>query len=348
MGNDQNPESTDSNVNTPTTEELQTQSDSSSIVAEDQMAEKPLVVVQAAARRRAAYKPSHKATFIGLSIMAVILIVNAVGLAYILRNQSQEDSAKRETVTLSTKNLDQLGVSRNSVGSEGVTLTVNPDANFSGKVTIAGDAAVGGALKLSGTFSATTGSFAKLQGGDTALEKLNVNGDATATNLILRRDLTVTGATQLQGQVTVGQLMTVNNNLNVTGSLAVGGALSVRTLQVGDLRMTGNLTFGGHIITSGATPSVSAGGAVGSGGTASGSGNDAGGTIAVNVGVGAGTGTLANITFRTKYADTPHVVVTAIGRYVPFYINRSATGFSIVTTSALSPGGYAFDYVIMQ
>ncbi len=351
MSDEPKPDANGQSVEPPAPEELQPQTDSVTSDSTEDQSDSPAIqaVKEAARRRRTAYRPSHKATFIGLGVVALILLLNAFGLAFILRTgQVQADDAQKESVTLSAKTLNELGVSRNAVGTDGVELTVNPNAQFGGTVTIAGDTTISGQLKLNNRFVAAEGAFAKLQGGDTSVEKLNVNGDATITNLNLRKDLTVAGATKLQGVVTVSQLMTVNNNLNVAGSLSVGGALSVKALQVGSFSTTGNLTFAGHIITQGSVPLTGAGGAVGSNGTVSTSGNDTSGTVAVNVGVGAVSGILATVNFRSQFASAPHVVVTPVGRYVPMYINRTATGFSIVTTTALSAGGYAFDYVVMQ
>ena len=91
------------------------------------------------------------------------------------------------------------------------------------------------------------------------------------------------------------------------------------------------------------------GGGTGSNGTATIAGNDTSGTVAVNTGVGATGGLLATITFNEKYVTTPHVVVTAVGRSVPgLYTNRTANGFTINCDGALSPAGYAFDYIVIQ
>lgn len=329
----------------PAPEELKPESEGSSSTEESQPTDsKALEAAKEAARnRRSSYRPSHKATFIGLGVVASILVLNAVGLAFILRNNDAEaEKAKKETITLSASTLNSLGVSRNNAKAEGIELTINPNTQFGGTVTIAGNTTIAGELKLNNKFVAPEGAFNKLQGGDTAVDKLNVNGDATVSNLNMRNDLAVAGATRLQGQVTISQLTTINNNLNVTGSLSVGGNLAFKSLSLS------SLTLGGHLITNGQVPLVSAGGAVGNSGTVSASGNDTSGTIAVNIGVGAVSGTLVNVTFRQQYATTPHVVVTPVGRYVPFYINRTTAGFSIVTTAALSPGGYAFDFFVAQ
>ena len=349
MADEKKPEDKSNSGESPEPEELHPQGEKSSNLTsttgggDGSTSASPTVVTHAAKKRHASYKPSHRGTFIGLIVVGVILTVNATGLWFILQNQEEVDRIARDSVTLSADSLGELGVSRNSIGSEGVELTVNPDANFGGKVTIAGNTSIDGKLDINGEFNAVAGSFTELQGGETAVESLNVNGDATITDLNLRGDLAVVGATLLQGKVTVGQLMTINNNLNITGSLSVGGSLIIKNLQIG------NLTVTGHLIVKGPTPSVSAGGAVGSNGTVGISGNDTGGTVSVNIGVGAVSGILANVTFNSAYPTTPHIVVTPVGRSVPgMYINRTTAGFSIVTPNALGSGGYSFDYLSLE
>lgn len=331
----------------PAPEVLQPQSDEVSTGSSESAG--PTAATTISKRRHIAYRPSHKATFIGVTVVVIVLVANAALLAFIMRDQAQADSeVDKNAVTLSPATLEKLGVSRNPVGSKGTELVVNPNSKFNGTVTVASDMSVSGQLKLNGRFAAPDAAFTKLQAGDTAVEKLNVNGDATISNLNLRRDMTVAGATRLQGPVTVSQLMTINNNLNVSGSLAVGGTLSVRNLQVSSLTSDTTLTIGGHIITRGAAPSLSAGSGAGSNGTVSISGSDTSGTVAVNVGTGGGNGVLASISFRNQFSNTPHVVITPVGRPADVYINRNAGGFSIVANGGLSSGGYAFDYIVMQ
>ncbi|QQS21898.1 hypothetical protein IPM09_05320 [Candidatus Saccharibacteria bacterium] len=297
-----------------------------------------------AVKRRIAYRPSHKATFIGLAVVALILGLNAVILSVVMKNNADAQDAKvKNGVTISASTLDKLGVSRNPVGNAETELVVGPNSTFNGKVVMGGDLSVAGVLQLNNKFTASDASLAKLQAGDVQLEKLNVNGDGTVSTLNLRKDLQVAGTTRLQGPLTVNQLTTINNNLNVAGNLAIGGTLSVRNFQVS------NLTVAGHLISSGGKPGVSVGGGAGSNGTVSLDGNDTSGTVAVNTGVGAGSGLLATITFAERFASTPRVVVTPIGRAVPgLYINRTSTGFTISADGALAPGGYAFDYVVVQ
>jgi hypothetical protein len=300
--------------------------------------------------RRGTYRPSHKATFISVIVVVAILAVNAAVIAVVIKSQSKnKDQASQADVTISQGTLDKLGVSRNSIGLEGVELTVNPDARFGGSVKVGGDVSVSGELRINGKFSAGDASFAQLQAGNTALSELNVNGSGTLTNLNLRNDLVVTGSTRLQGAATFTQLVTVNNNLNVSGSMAVGGLLSAGRLHAGSVVSDGTLTVGGHIVTQGSAPKVGSGSAVGASGTVSISGNDTAGTVAVNAGVGAGGGIVANVSFRSQYGNIPHVVVTPVGAGVgSVYVTRSVGGFSIGVNGALGPGGYAFDYIVMQ
>ena len=295
-------------------------------------------------KRRLSYKPSHKGTFIGLAVMVGILAVNAIVLMLISKGQSDaQETAAKNSVTISTSTLNELGVSRNPIGNAETELTVGPNSTFNGKVVVGGDLTVAGQLTLNSKFNATNAVLTNLQAGQTQVESMNVNGDVTATNMNIRKDLQVAGSTRLQGSLTVNQLTTINNNMNVAGNLAVGGSLSVRNFQVG------TLTIAGHLLSSGGAPSVSAGGGVGSNGTVSLSGNDTSGTVAVNTGVGAGNGLLATITFVTKYTSTPHVVVTPVGRSVPgMYINRTSSGFSISADGALATGGFAFEYVVVE
>jgi hypothetical protein len=299
---------------------------------------------------RRTYRPSHKATFIGVTVVVGILVVNAIILALVIRSQVNADSAiTKGDVTINSAALDKLGVSRNPIGSVGSELTVNPDARFNGTVTIAKDVEIAGQLKLNSKFSASDASLVQLQAGKVAIDELNVNGDATASTLNLRKDLSVVGTTRLQGPVVMSQLLTVNNNVNIIGSLSVGGTLSVKTLHVSSFVSDTSITIGGHIITQGSAPGVGPGTALGSNGTVSISGNDTSGTVGANVGVGAGNGVLAYVAFRGQYGVTPHVVITPVGSGASgVYVTRTSAGFTIGVSGGLSPGGYAFDYIVMQ
>lgn len=299
--------------------------------------------------RRGTYRPSHKATFIGLGVVIAILAANAAFIAYLMRGQANAvNGTDFASIKINPSVLNSLGVSRNPIGNLGTELIVGPNSRFNGKVTIGSDVSIGGALQLNSTFRATDANLSKLEAGDTSVNQLNVNGDGTVSSLSLRKDLSVIGSTRLQGPVTVSQLMSINNNLNVIGNLAVGGTLTVRGFEASSLISDTTLTIGGHVITRGSAPGVGQGAGVGANGTVSISGNDASGTVAVNVGTGGGNGLLAQIAFRNQYGTTPHVVITPVGRPADVYVSRTIGGFSIWANGGLSPGGYAFDYIVMQ
>jgi hypothetical protein len=347
-----NPNETDeSNVGAPAPEVLKAQSDDASATPEEPSVVSPEAPKPVNPRRRGTYRPSHKATFIGLGVIAIILAINVVIVTFVINGQNSASTTNNTgSVTLSSSALDKLGVSRNTVGDSGEKLVVGPDAQFNGKVTIAKDVSVGGALTLNGKLITTNGSITNLQAGNTSVSQLDVNGNATATNLNLRSNLTVVGTSILQGAVTVGQLLTVNNNLTVVGNVAVGGTLSARNFEASSLTSDTTLTIGGHIITSGSVPGSSKGSALRSTDTASVSGNDASGTVQVNIGVGSiGAGSLIQINFINKYSNTPHVVVMPVGASPgSIFVNRNSTGFNIDTASGLSAGTYVFDYIIVQ
>jgi cytoskeletal protein CcmA (bactofilin family) len=294
--------------------------------------------------RHGSYKPSHKATFIGLAVIILVLLINGVIIFFILRsNGGTSSSLNKDEVTLSTEALDGLGVSRNSVGDLGTQLTIGPDTTFNGSIKVAGATSIGGALTLNSKFTASDANLVKLQAGETAVNTLNVNGDTTTSNLNTRKDLTVAGLTRMQGAVTMASILTVNNNLNVAGNLAIGGALSVRNFQVN------TLTINGHLISTGSAPGVSAGGgSLGSNGTLSISGNDTAGTIGVNIGAGGGSGCLASVSFRQQFIVTPRVVVTGSMPANIYLAGRTASGFTVCTASLLTPGGYFIDYIVVQ
>lgn len=304
----------------------------------------------AVSRRRTTYRPSHKATFVGLAVVLALLAASAAVVFFVIKKQSKTDTqSNQEQVTINADALDEVGVNRSAVGGAGMELTINPNTRFGGKVQVGGDVSVAGQLKLNSKFSASEASLAKLEAGNTSVSQLNVNGDATASTLNLRKDLTIAGTARFQGDVVLTRLLTVNNSANVAGNLSVGGSLSVGSFQTRSLVSDTTITLGGHFITRGAAPSVGQGPALGSNGTVSISGSDTAGTVAANIGTGSGGGIVANVAFRQQYGGTPRVVVTAVGAGLgSVYVNRSSAGFSIGVNGPIPPGGYAFDYIVVQ
>lgn len=342
----------DKTTGMPTPEVLKPQSEDSSVSNEAPKAGSPKPAI-AKKLRRGSYRPSHKATFIGLGAIIAILAINAGVIFFIMRSQGGESAqANREEVTLSSESLSQLGVSRNAVGDLGTELIVGPDSRFSGSVTVAGNTSIGGQLQLNSKFTASDASLARLQAGEVSMNRLTVSGDVTMAGLNVGRDLAVAGSGRIQGTLTVGQMLTVTNNLNVSGNLAVGGMLSARGFQASSLVSDTTLVIGGHIITRGPATSVGRGGALGAGDTVSMSGNDTAGTVAIGIASGATRdGHLASVAFRNNFGSTPRVVITPVGRGAgDFYVTRTTGGFNIYGRVGVGIGGgtVLFDYIVMQ
>lgn len=300
--------------------------------------------------RRNTYRPSHKATFIGLAVVVVILVVNAIVISVVLKNKAKSDKQASEAqVTIDADALSKVGVNTASIGDTGVQLTVEPNAQFKGKLSVAGETNLSGELKLNSKLTSADASITSLQAGKTSLSQLDVNGDSTLSALNLRSTLLVTGTSKFLGAVTMNELLTVNNSINVAGNLAIGGALSTAGFVARDLTSTGTLNVIGHIVSGGSTPAVGAGGALGSNGTVAISGSDTAGTISINIGTGAVGGTLASVAFKNQFGSLPRIIITPVGIGGDFYVrNPSVGGFSVAVMSGLPPGGYSINYIVMQ
>jgi cytoskeletal protein CcmA (bactofilin family) len=310
----------------------------------------PSSVAPGAKPKKRSYRPSHKATFIGLAAVIAILAVNGAVIGFLLKKQAKTDGiASKGQVSLSNADLSKLGINRNAIGDSGSELIVAPNAQFKGTLSVVGNTNLSGQLNLNSKINGTDASFSQLQAGKTSLSDLNVNGDGTLSTLNLRKDLIVAGQSQLQGPVNLRQLLTVSSSANIIGNLSVGGTLTVGTFSARSLTSTSTLTIGGHVITNGLSPSLAPGNALGSNGTAGISGNDAAGVISMNIGVGAVGGTIASVAFHNTYSGVPRVVITPVGVPGEFYIfNLTTSGFSVGVASGLPPGGYRIDFLAMQ
>ena len=261
--------------------------------------------------------------FIGLAVIVLIGLVIG-GTMLLTKKPAPVKQPAAAPVTINTQSLDN-GVltqltNQAAPNETKQQLTVAPDTLFKKNV------------EINGTF--TTDSTA------TVGNSLNVGGNQN-----------VKGSSTLQGAVGI------NSNLAVRGALSVGGALSAGSLSVGNLVVTtvtasGALNFGGHLVPSGATPaSVASVGA--GGGSVVIEGNDTSGTIIITTGSGAQlAGEMAITTFKTKFATTPRVQLTALNGSAAdlhFYASRSAGFFTInSTTTPTASSTYAFDYFVSQ
>lgn len=302
-------------------------------------------------RHNATFKPSHKATFLGLGVVIIILAINVGVIVVLLGSQSNKNkSINDKGVSISPAVLSKLGVNNAQIGSGNEQLIVDPSAQFNSGLTVAGDVKIGGKLQLNSTFSATSANLTQLQAGNTSLSSLNVNGNSTASNLSVRGNLGVSGSAVFQNTLSVGQILTVNNSAAVANNLSVGGELTANTIATSNLILSGSIVFGSHILTSGTAPTAVPGGSAdGSNGTVSIGGDDAAGTINVNIGYGATSGVLVKVAFHNAYSAQPRVVISPVGIAAVLYIEDPTTeGFYVADASGLPIGGFSINYIVEQ
>lgn len=266
-----------------------------------------------------------------LLFLLVVIIGAAVATVGYLNGKKQPETPNLTTQTLDADTLKQLANSDATVGDTGQTLTVQGNAIFSGQVLVRSNLNVAGTIQLGGEFtvpSLVVSSTANLL--DTQIDTLQVAKTAT-----------------IQGAVTL------QNDLNVAGDASFNGNVTIGQLTVAKLIMSGNgqLEIPNHIAFTGASPSRTSGGAViGSGGTTNISGSDVAGTININTGSNPTAGCFAAITFTRAFSAAPRVIVSPVGAaagQTQYYVNKSATGFSICTNNAAPANQtFAFDYFV--
>jgi hypothetical protein len=108
------------------------------------------------------------------------------------------------------------------------------------------------------------------------------------------------------------------------------------------------LIKGPHYATNSSTPGIAAGAAAGTSPTISVAGNDSAGIISITPGIGATTGTLATVTFADNYPTGCYVIIQSKGTatYIEAYANGSTTGFTLLTSTVLTPATpYTFTYI---
>ncbi len=262
---------------------------------------------------------------VNIYLLFFILVVVVAGLIVFIGYQRDQEGSGQDqigTERLTAEELQELAQSDTRIGDPQQLLTVESNTIFTGQVLVrdnldvAGQISVGGSLSLPGITVSGTSNFEEIQA-----ESLSIGGD-----------------TNIQGQ------LTVDGGIAVGGGGSFGGNLSAPLVTAGQLQLEGDLQVTRHIDTGGPSPSVNSGNRIGSGGTVSISGSDTAGTVTINPGGGAGNGAIANITFANAFNQTPHIVVTPVGRSVSYYITRTTTGFTIHVTQSLSSGSFAFDY----
>lgn len=265
-----------------------------------------------------------------LFILTVLLVGLISFVSYQRNKQATQKQNEIKTEPLNQEALDQLRQTDVKVGDPKQILSVESNAVFAGRVLIRDGLEVAGPLKV---------------GSPLTLPGITVSGNSNFEK-IQTNSLQVSGATTIQGQTTI------QGNLNVSGSATFGGTLTASRLNIQTLILNGDLQLNRHIDAGGGNPSKSDGSALGSGGTSSVSGTDTAGTININTGSGTIAGCFINVNFTQKFSGIPHVVITPVGSWaggLNYYINRSATSFSVCTTSPAPAGqSFSFDYVAID
>jgi cytoskeletal protein CcmA (bactofilin family) len=261
----------------------------------------------------------------------ILVVVVAVGILVTLTIKSNKPPKNAlDSQNLSQQELQQLANTDVTVGSPKQVLTVQANAVFAGAVLVRSNLEVAGSLKVGGSLS---------------LNSLTVTG-ATQLSDTNVGNLTVTGALNVQGALALKNGISVSGNSNFTGNVTTA------SLTTGTLNLNGDLVLTHHISAGGPTPGISRGTATGGGGTVSLSGSDTSGSITINTGSNPPAGCFASVTFSTKFANTPHVVVTPIGSGaagLQYYIDRTTSGFSICAANAATAGmSFGFDYMTLD
>ncbi len=255
---------------------------------------------------------------IGAVVGAVIVTVVIVGMLLRKPSKTQPTNITINTQSLDNGTLNQLTATNGGQAKQ--QLTISPDTLFKNSVEVQKNIDVDGVL--------------------TAKGQSNLQGPVVAQDSVLfQKGLTVTGGTTIGGNLTVGGAITAKS-------------LSVGTLTISSVNVSSDVTFAGHLIPNGVAPAAKPSLAA-SGGNVVISGNDTAGTLIINVGNGAlQTGEMAIITFHTPFATTPKIQLTPVNAAtsnIHYYVSRSATFFTINTSSMPANGGsYVFDYLVTQ
>lgn len=283
-------------------------------------------------------------TFV-VAIVAAGIILG--GYLYLTRSTKKVVVTAPQVSALDQKDLEKLGTffgatGNGASGGSAQVLTISSSALFSKRVAINND------LKVTGGISSA---------GPTNLGDLTVDKTSTLGVTNIRAALNVAGPLILQSPAILNGGATAKGDLSASGNGTFGGSLSAGIINAQNLAVTGNLSLNGHLIITGQRPTVSLASESGSGASANIDGSDSAGTVSLNTGnvptsTTAGGGLLINVTFRTAYGRVPRVLLTPVGQStggLPYYVQRTATGFTIGASSAIrSNTGYAFDYWVIQ
>lgn len=265
-----------------------------------------------------------------LLFILIVVLAGAILFVSLQRSKKELGDTNLATQQLTAEELQKISGSDAVVGDPKQTLTIESNAIFTGQALIRGNLDVAGEIKVGAALN---------------VSGLNVSGNSVLGQ-VSANDLTVANSASIQGQLSVQRALTV------AAGASFGGPVSAPQLTVTTLQINGDLQIGRHIDAGGPTPGKVNGSALGSGGTSSVSGTDTAGTLSVNTGSGPPAGCFATITFAQAFNNTPHIVVTPVGSAggtVDYYVNRTATNFSVCASTPPPAGAsFAFDYIVIN
>ncbi|HUC87936.1 MAG TPA: hypothetical protein VMR95_02210 [Candidatus Binatia bacterium] len=263
-----------------------------------------------------------------ISFIVIILLAGGVVAFGILRSDKSTPPPTVSSQALTPAELSQLQGSNPVVGSSKENLTIESNTSFVGSVLVKQNLSVAGNVVIGGTLG---------------LPSIAVSG-TSSLHTVNASSLNVTGDTIVQGS------STVQKNLIVAGTGSFSGTLSAPAISTQALTLQGDLLLSDHITTTGGTPSKADGSALGNGGTASVSGNDTAGSLIINTGSAPAAGCFVSLTFSKAFTAVPHVVATptnSAAAGLQYYINPSATGFSLCANNPTASGSFSFDYFVV-
>ena len=275
----------------------------------------------------------HYINHVNIYLLLFLLLLLLTGMAGFASYQASKKAGQPSITnqTLSPDDLSSLVSNETQVGDATQILTVASNSIFNGQVLMRENLDVAGTIRIGKTVT---------------LPELTVSGNSSLQDLQIGNNLSVTGNAFVQG------ILTARGGLAVNGSATFAGTISAPSLAIDQLILNQNLQLNRHIEAGGNTPGVYSGTGIGAGGTVSINGSDTAGTVTLNFGSGPVAGVLANITFTNSFNQTPHVVITPVGSNcaaLNYYVNRSASNFSIATANAgPANNSCSFDYIAID
>lgn len=297
-----------------------------------QEAEQPKPAEDPNAKKQSGLKKIYKKVNIYLLFFVlVVAIAGVITVVNYLNSQKAPPVPTLATQELSEEQLKALATTDTSVGDVSQTLTIKGNAVIDGQTLMRGNLNIAGNLQTGGSIqgpSITISGSANL--GQAQINSLQVAGD-------------IVGQGNISGQ-----------SISIAGPSTFNGPMTASRITVSELVMSGNgsLNIPNHIHFTGPTPSRSVNQAqLGNGGSASVSGSDAAGVVNITTGNGPAAGCMVRISFVSKYATRPSVIVSPVGYgagLVSYYVERDQDGFSICASTP-PPGNqsFGFDYFVM-